>query len=150
MKRFKREIITLIVIIVFIVAIDLITDKIMKNVVDDMVNLIEDIERKIGENLEDVKIDDLKKVWHEKEVMLAYFSEHDELEKVTVEVTELKSNMENDMKEEAKGNIDKIKFLLKHIEEKEKLKLKNMKKIESYMRKFYIYMLRLLWAKLII
>lgn len=66
MKRFKREIITLIVIIVFIVAIDLITDKIMKNVVDDMVNLIEDIERKIGENLEDVKIDDLKKVWHEK------------------------------------------------------------------------------------
>ncbi len=126
MKRFKREIITLIVIIVFIVAIDLITDKIMKNVVDDMVNLIEDIERKIGENLEDVKIDDLKKVWHEKEVMLAYFSEHDELEKVTVEVTELKSNMENDMKEEAKGNIDKIKFLLKHIEEKEKLKLKNI------------------------
>ncbi len=126
MKRFKREIITLIVIIVFIVAIDLITDKIMKNVVDDMVNLIEDIERKIGENLEDAKIDDLKKVWHEKEVMLAYFSEHDELEKVTVEVTELKSNMENDMKEEAKGNIDKIKFLLKHIEEKEKLKLKNI------------------------
>ena len=126
MKRFKREIITLIVIIVFIVAIDLITDKIMKNVVDDMVNLIEDIERKIGENLEDVKIDDLKKVWHEKEVMLAYFIEHDELEKVTVEVTELKSNMENDMKEEAKGNIDKIKFLLKHIEEKEKLKLKNI------------------------
>ncbi|MCI8277420.1 MAG: DUF4363 family protein [Clostridia bacterium] len=126
MKRFKREIITLIVIIVFIVGIDLITDKIMKNVVDDMVNLIEDIERKIGENLEDVKIDDLKKVWHEKEVMLAYFSEHDELEKVTVEVTELKSNMENDMKEEAKGNIDKIKFLLKHIEEKEKLKLKNI------------------------
>ncbi len=126
MKRFKREIITLIVIIVFIVAIDLITDKIMKNVVDDMVNLIEDIERKIGENLEDVKIDDLKKVWHEKEVMLAYFSEHDELEKVTVEVTELKSNMENDTKEEAKGNIDKIKFLLKHIEEKEKLKLKNI------------------------
>ncbi len=47
MKRFKREIITLIVIIVFIVGIDLITDKIMKNVVDDMVNLIEDIERKI-------------------------------------------------------------------------------------------------------
>ena len=126
MKRFKREIITLIVIIVFIVGIDLITDKIMKNVVDDMVNLIEDIERKIGENLEDVKIDDLKKVWHEKEVMLAYFSEHDELEKVTVEVTELKSNMENDMKEQAKGNIDKIKFLLKHIEEKEKLKLKNI------------------------
>ncbi len=126
MKMLKKEIITIIIILIIVIGINFITDKIMSKTVYE----IKDIITKIGEELNNKEVDEnnvkkLNDMWNEKEIMLSYFAEHDELEKITKEIKSLNVNLEGD-EEEAKVEIEQIKFLLNHIQEKNKLKLKNV------------------------
>lgn len=122
MKNFKKEIITLIFILVLVSGLDFITSKIMKNIVKEINFEVSNVEK----NNNDENMKKLKDKWQERENKLSFFIEHDELEKVTIELTSLESNIENNVEEEIKENINKIKFLLNHIEEKEKFKMKNI------------------------
>lgn len=127
MKMIKKDIITIIIIIVFIVGINTITDKIMNDAVYEIRSITGIIEEKLNQKIIDIEsIKKLDKKWEEKEKLLSYFSEHDELEKVTKEMKDLLVSSDNKLEDEIKEELEQIKFLLSHIEEKNKLKLKNI------------------------
>ena len=127
MKMIKKDIITIIIIIVFIVGINTITDKIMNDAVYEIRSITGIIEEKLSKKIIDIEsIKKLDKKWEEKEKLLSYFSEHDELEKVTKEMKDLLVSSDNKLEDEIKEELEQIKFLLSHIEEKNKLKLKNI------------------------
>lgn len=71
------------------------------------------------------KIDEIDEYWDKSENLLSFFIEHDELEKVMTEYTSLKTYCELEQ-EEAFEALDKMAFIIKHIEEKDDLKLKNI------------------------
>ena len=72
------------------------------------------------------KIEELEESWKEIEDKLAYFAEHDELEKVTVAILKTKANIEADMKEDAYEKMQEIKFRIQHIKTKQKFRLNNV------------------------
>lgn len=64
--------------------------------------------------------------WEQRHDKLAYFIEHDELEKVETEFVAIKSYIETDEYEEAISELDKSVFILKHIEDKYAFNLENV------------------------
>lgn len=78
------------------------------------------------ESLIGKKIENLDKNWNEVYTKLAYFIEHDELEKVETSIVILTSFCKTKEYEKAISEIDKSTFVLKHIKEKDKLRLENI------------------------
>ena len=64
--------------------------------------------------------------WKERYKILAYYIEHDELEKVETELTSLKGNIQVEQYEEGVPDLEKSIFILNHIKEKFKLNIKNV------------------------
>lgn len=71
-------------------------------------------------------IEEADKIWQERYETMAYYIEHNELEKVETELTKLKANI--DMEEYAQGveNLDNCVFILEHIKDKTALKIVNI------------------------
>ena len=84
--------------------------------------LKEEVEKeKIEQEMEEVM-----SKWKEKYEKLAFFIEHDELEKVETELTSLKANIEVEQYEEGIPDLEKSIFILNHIKEKFKFNIKNI------------------------
>lgn len=64
--------------------------------------------------------------WDNMYKKLAYYIEHDELEKIELYITALKSNVETEEYNQAVEKIDSCIFILKHIEEKYSFNLQNI------------------------
>ena len=126
MRFLKKDIIAIVVIIVFVIGINFITDKIMSDSVFEIISIANEIDIELETKINMEKVYLLYEQWDEKENALAFFSEHDELEKVTKEVKKLVVSSNNKLKYEIKDEIEQIRFLLGHIEEKNKLLLKNI------------------------
>lgn len=65
-------------------------------------------------------------IWNKEYQTLAYYIEHDELEKVSEALVKAKANISAEEYSSAIENIDSCIFLLQHIEEKDKFSLKNI------------------------
>ncbi len=82
------------------------------------------------ENMEDENIQkeaqEIYEHWEKRHEKLAYFIEHDELEKVETELIAIKSEVETGNYEELISAIDKSVFILKHIEDKYAFNLQNV------------------------
>ena len=72
------------------------------------------------------KMERVQENWKERHNKLAYFIEHDELEKVEDNLTGIKSFIETQEYAEAISQLDKGVFILKHIEEKYDFNLENI------------------------
>lgn len=72
------------------------------------------------------EIEKIYKQWEEKHDKLAYYIEHDELEKVETAFVAMKSYVESEQYEESKSELDKSIFILKHIEDKYDFTLQNV------------------------
>lgn len=72
------------------------------------------------------KVNDIHNYWDLKHDSLAYFLEHDELEKIETSLTHLRSNIETKEYEEAILDIDTTIYLLNHLEDKTAFKLENI------------------------
>ena len=72
------------------------------------------------------KMVDINQKWRDKNEKLSFYIEHDELEKVETELYALNANVDTKDYEQAIEKIEKCKFILKHIENKERLSLKNI------------------------
>lgn len=72
------------------------------------------------------KMHDIFEQWNVKHEKLAYYIEHDELEKVKTELTALGGYIEKDEYSEAVTELDKSVYILEHIKDKTALKLKNI------------------------
>lgn len=87
-------------------------------------------EKMTQENIENKKIqseaESVYKQWKSKHDKLAYFIEHDELEKVETGFVAIKSYIETEEYNEATSELDKSVFILKHIEDKYAFNLQNI------------------------
>ena len=124
-----KEIIICIVIVVAIVFGNIITQDYTKQSVKDLSeelsNLRDDIMNQDTEKLKQ-KVEKVDDKWKEKHEKLAYYIEHNELEKIETEITTIKSNIETAQYEHSVESIDKSMFLLKHVEDRYAFNLENI------------------------
>ena len=124
-----KEIIITILIVVLILGLDIITSRYTANAIVELSkNLDElktDLDTKSENNIEE-KTNNIFTKWREYYDVLAYYIEHDELEKVETQLTMLRAEQYEKQYEESKKEIDTTKFILKHIENKEKFTLQSV------------------------
>lgn len=126
-----REVVICIFIIIAILFGNNITENYTKESVENtsksLNQLREEIKKdEVNNQLAEEQIMKIHNQWNEKHDKLAYYIEHDELEKVETNLTALKSYVETEEYEEAISELDKSVFVLKHIEEKNKFNLQNI------------------------
>lgn len=82
------------------------------------------------ENIDNAKIkekaNNIFNEWTQRYDKLAYYIEHDELEKVETNLTSLKSCIETNSFSEAVDELDKCTFVIKHIKDKYMFNLQNI------------------------
>ena len=127
----RKESIIVVIIVVIILIVNIITQKYTKETVENLDNKLEELKTDMQEeNIDNEKVknknDFIMSEWKKKYEKLAYFIEHDELEKVETELTTLKSYIETEEYEEGIPEIDRSIFILNHIKDKFKLNLKNI------------------------
>ena len=87
-------------------------------------------EKMTQENIENEKIqseaEHIYNQWEARHNNLAYFIEHDELEKVDTDLIAMKSYIETEEYEESISEVDKCVFILQHIEDKYAFNLQNI------------------------
>ena len=71
------------------------------------------------------KARDLLKDWEEKEVILSYYLEHDEIEKIGNDISLIEKQIEIEDIDDARQTITEVKFLFNHIENKQLLNIEN-------------------------
>lgn len=64
--------------------------------------------------------------WFEYEEKLSFFIEHDEIEKVSTKIAVILENTKNKEYKAALEDVMEMRFLLEHVKDKNKLKLKNI------------------------
>lgn len=126
-----KELVISIVIVGLIIAGNIITQNNTTQSVEEIGNeliLLREELLKQEENTQQAKayMEETNKIWEEKYDTMAYYIEHDELEKVQTELTKLKADI--DMKEYSMGieSLDNAIFILEHIKDKTALKIVNI------------------------
>ena len=126
-----KELIISIIIIICILSLNAITQKYTKESVstmkEDLSILREEMRQEnLNKNKIDMAIEKASNNWESRHDKLAYYIEHDELEKVETHLTILKSNIEVGDFEQGIGELDSCTFVLEHIQDKESFKVKNI------------------------
>ena len=124
---YKELIISASVIILVIVV-----NFVMGKLVDDKLNRVIDLLAETRTAIEDKdyekaneKVEEIDKHWESSERFLSCYIEHDELEKVETEFTSLKACLEIE-EEDCLEYIDRMSFVVEHIEKKDDFVLENM------------------------
>ena len=116
-------------IIILIILLDILTQNYTKTstieITECLSELKKEIEDKSLENAKE-KLGELDKKWDEKHDKLAYYIEHDELEKVDTAIVDAKSFVETEDYPSAVAEIDKAKFVMEHIKRKYAFNLQNI------------------------
>ena len=123
-----KEIVISIIIIISIIALDFVTQNYTKESMEQTSAMLSELKQQIKSNESKISnsIEEIYKNWEEKREKLAYFIEHDELEKVETNLTNIKSFIEEDDHDMAISNIEETKFILEHIKEKNAFNLENI------------------------
>ena len=132
----KKEIIICIIVVIAIVLGNVITQnytkesvKILSDELDELkINLNNKLEKQEEKPKEELskKIEKITNDWELRHDKLAYYIEHNELEKVEDNLTSLNSLISTEEYAEAIKELDKSIFILKHIEEKYAFNLENI------------------------
>jgi len=128
-----KETIICIIIVIAIVISNIVTQNYtidsVKELTDDLTELKSELEKQEDdisqENIKN-KIQETEDNWKDRHEKLAYYIEHDELEKVETNITALKSFIVANEYAEAVSELDKSVFVLKHIEDKYAFNLQNI------------------------
>ena len=126
-----KEIVICIVIVVSIFALDNTTQSYTEKSVRETTTRLEELrEELIKSDKDNEKLsEDIEKIYndwmgfHDK---LAYYIEHDELEKVETDLVALRGNIEVKEYENAVSELDKSIFVLEHIQDKYKFNFENI------------------------
>ena len=84
------------------------------------------IKEEVDNNKASQQFEEIESLWEGEYEKLAYYIEHDELEKVETELTKLKADIEIKNYEMAVKNLDNCMFILEHIKDKSALKIVNV------------------------
>lgn len=129
-----KETIICIIIVVAIIAGNVMTQNYTVESVKELTSALEELKEaffKIEQGEKDSKeakgkMEEIKANWDSRHDKLAYYIEHDELEKVETNLTAMKSFIETEEYTDAASELDKSVFVLKHIKEKYEFNLENI------------------------
>jgi len=129
-----KEIIFSIVIVVVVVVGNVVTQNYTHKSVKNTTTELEELKQELlSESNEDIDWDNAKEKfsvlqteWRNSFEKLAYYIEHDELEKVDTNLIGLKSYIDTQEEADAVSELEKSVFVLKHIEDKTRMNLKNI------------------------
>lgn len=125
-----KEIIITVIIVVLVIVGDVLSQRYTEACVEEMNNDLENLKEIILSNSDNKKINSnissIENKWEEMKEKLVYYLEHDELEKVNTQLTEIKGYLEADEAKESISKIENCKFLLTHIKDKEAFNFKNI------------------------
>ena len=124
-----KEAVICIVIIITITGLEIYTQNFTIKTVNEIKGIFSEIEEDISkQNIEKAKkqINNIGGKWEEKQKKLAYYIEHDELEKVHTSIVTMKSFFETKDFSAAMAELSEGKFILEHIQEKNSLNLQNI------------------------
>ena len=127
----KKEAIIVVITIVLIFVGNFIIQKYSKWAIGTTTQELDELRNIISEENREQqkakkKIEEIHESWDEKYITMAFFIEHNELEKVETELTGLRSSIEEEEYSEALNELARAEYILKHIEEKNKLSWKNL------------------------
>lgn len=126
----KKEIIIVIVIVTLIIIGHIFTQNYINEFFNDICYKLDEIEENINNNGEssilDSKISNIQEKWNNKFNIIAIFVEHDELEKVETHLITIKADIDTKEYNKCIEEIEKCKFVLKHISDKDALKIVNI------------------------
>lgn len=127
--KMRNESLICIVVIILIAILEMVTGNYTKDSVEylksDLYQIKQEIETEDKKKISE-KVINAKENWKDRANKMAYYVEHDELEKVNVYLVGVESNTENEEYNDAKSELEKCIYILEHIEEKYKFNLKNI------------------------
>ena len=126
--KFLKEYVIIIIILIFVIYINYLTDKDLNEQIAWMRDGIISIENKMTEDKKseaEEEFNSLHSKWKDITEHLELFVDHGELEKISSDIVKIDANFKVGEDEELMENIYDLKFMLDHIEEKNKLKLRN-------------------------
>ena len=124
-----KEIVIIFTIIVLIVGLDILTNNYTTKSVAIMSEELNVLRKAIlEERKEDSQnqMSHIKEIWQQKKEVLAYYLEHDELEKVETQLIGLAANINMGEQKESIVQLDTAIFILEHIEKKEKFDISSI------------------------
>ena len=129
-----KEIIIIITILLIVLSLNYITQNYTKFCVSEISSDLNNLRGKIEEKIDDEEIpeelnntiNNIHIKWDEMYKKLAFYIEHDELEKVETCLTNIRSDIETEELEHSIENLDNCIFILEHIKDKETLSLANI------------------------
>lgn len=126
-----KELVFIIIIIVLVIVGNIITQNNTNKTVEIMSEELNTFKNEIlNDNVNKMEVQNhirkINNTWDEYLEILAYYIEHDELEKVTTELTKSKANVETKNYDLAVENLDNCIFILEHIKDKSALKIVNI------------------------
>lgn len=130
----QKEMIIVVIIIIVVLAVNITTDKYTNNCVSainlkleeicDMASASLEEERENNQMIE--KMDALREEWSNFSKKLAFYIEHDEIEKVDTSIVEINEYIKLGLYDEAIPEIRKCSFILEHIKNKGELQVINL------------------------
>lgn len=128
-----KELIISIVIVVLIFIGNIITENYTKYSVRETSEDLLELRNELMKDDEDIdigniqqKLNETHERWHMKFEKLAYYIEHDELEKIETELSGLKGYIDKEQFSEAVPELDKSLYILEHIKDKAAFNLRNI------------------------
>lgn len=118
-----KEILIIIVVIALVVALDIISNNYLEDSVVQLSQELNNLRIEIlNEDQENAKnqMEKVRSIWKEKYNVLAYYIEHDELEKVETELVRLSADIDVEEYKHCVNELDTSIFILEHIGQKEK------------------------------
>lgn len=124
-----KETVISIVIVIMIFSLDIFTQRFTDKTTAEITEIFTELkDLAVEENKEkmETKIAELDEKWNKRHDKLAYYIEHDELEKVDTAIVSAKSYIQTEDYSSAASELDVGKFVLEHIQEKYKFNLVNV------------------------
>lgn len=130
--RFLKEYIVLIIIFILLITFDVLSRNYTEKSIQFLNSEVDEIikislyEENFDNNKILKKIEEFEKDWKKRQEVMSFYAEHNELEKVNVAISLMKSKIEVNKIEDAYENMVEIKYRIEHIKEKQELKLNNI------------------------
>lgn len=136
-----KKIIGIFVIVICVFALDYIAENHTNKTVEEMTDMLFELDDEIGDYKKEdsmnfngdekakklIKMSNkILKTWREKDRLLSFYIEHDEIEKVSDKINTFNRQIEIYDYSEASVSIIETEFLLKHITEKQSFCLENL------------------------
>lgn len=121
-----REVIIVLVIVISIIVIDCIIQDYTKESVEHTSKLLSELKQDMKDGEYKNGLEKIYKEWDKDRDKLAFFIEHDELEKVETNLTNIKSSLKTEQQDIAVLYIDEAIFILEHIKDKNSFNLENI------------------------